>query len=236
MVGSLAVALYGVWLCLCAAWDFVASRPVLCTAVFCFIVLVCVVVHKIGAWCSAESQRAEEKSKSYDKMLKELIGKLVVDLGTGSKQLSEYVLSDETIDANAEACRCFIREAEHGTHDGKLGAGICCAAGIGHVQDLDAARLWLDECAKLGDEDAKQLLALINEGNPRDVTECPNCGRGVHISSNACWFCDQPMPSVRLSKKQQKIVVSVLGRLVDRMKSSGTVLTMGSRRDAEVED
>lgn len=220
MVGSLAVALYGAWIVLCAAWDFVASRPFLCTAVFCFIVLVCVVVHKIGACCSAESQRAEEKSKSYDKMLKELIGQLVVDLGAGPKQLSEYVSSDETIDSKAEAYKCFMREAEHGAFDGKLGAGICRAAGIGHEQNLDAARLLLDECAKLGDEDAKQLLALFNEDNISDVIECPNCGHGVHFSAHTCWFCDHPVPSVRLSAKQKKLVVNVLERLVDRMKSS----------------
>ena len=151
-------------------------------------------------------------------MLKELIGKLVVGLGTGSKQLCEYVLSDETIDANTEAYKCFLKEAEHGTLDGKLGAGICCAAGIGHAQDLAMARLWLDDCAKIGNEDAKKILALINEDNLPDVIECPNCRHGVHFSSNTCWFCDHPTPSVRLSSEQQNLVVSVLERLVGRMK------------------
>lgn len=211
--------LWSAWLGLCSAWNFVVSRPFLSTVVFCFIVLVFVVGLKIDAWCGAESKRPEEKPKSYDQVLKELFGQLVVDLGTGPKQLNEYVLLDETVNAKAEAYKCFMMAAEHGTLEGKLGVGICCAAGIGHEQDLAAARLRLEECVKLGNEDAKQLLALINEDSFPDVVECPNCGHGVHFSAHTCWFCDHPVPSVRLSTQQQKLVVRVLERLVGRMKS-----------------
>lgn len=236
LVGSLALALYGLWLGLCAVWDFVTSWPFLSTVVFCFIVWLIVKCGAESKQPNEKSKRPKEKPKSFDQVLKELIGQLVVDLGAGPKQLCEYVLSDESKDANAEAYKCFKMAAEHGILDGKLGAGICCAAGIGHARDLAKARLWLEECAKLGDEDAKQLLGSINEDKFPDIIECPNCGHGVHVSSNTCWFCDHPLPSVRVSAKQQKVVVSVLERLVGRMKSSEAVLAMGSRRDVEVED
>ena len=230
LVGSLALALYGLWLGLCAVWDFVTSWPFLSAVVFCLIVWLVVKCGAESKQPNEESKRSEEKPKSYDQVLKELIGQLVVDLGAGPKQLSEYVLSDETIDANAEAYKCFMKEAEHGALDGKLGAGICCAAGIGHARDLAKARLWLEECAKLGDEDAKQLLASINEDKFPDIIECPNCGHGVHVSSNTCWFCDHPLPSVCVSAKQQKVVVSVLERLVGRMKSSDKVMALSSQQ------
>lgn len=230
LVGSMALTLYGLWLGLFAAWDFVASRPFLSTVVFCFIVWLIVKCGAESKQPNEKSKRPEEKPKSYDQVLKELIGRLVVDLGAGPKQLSEYFLSDETVDADSEAYKCFKVAAEHGALDGKLGAGICCAAGIGHEQDLAMARLWLDECAKFGNEDAKQLLALINEDNIPDVIECPNCGHGVHFSSNACWFCNHPTPSGRLSAEQQNLVVSVLAQLVGRMKSTDKVMALSSQQ------